>query len=144
MLFAGGLLVTSCGTSGGRTTENLLPVGHPAVPTPTVIQVPVAPTLTDAVLETMESDGFTHARAIETSPHGSRGEALEVLTGGGYTYVHVQIGDEDIWIAGQGAAVRTGETVAWIGGLRMGEFRSATLDRTFGDILFVSRILVVQ
>ena len=71
---------------------------------------------------------------------GSSGEAVEVLTGGGYTYVRVKVGDEHVWIAGPGINIEQGSTVGWSGATQMGEFYSPTLDRTFDSILFVSRI----
>lgn len=75
-------------------------------------------------------------------PSGQRGLAKQVLSGGGYTYVEVDVSESISWIAGPSADAREGDTVIWKGGTEMGEFHSSTLNRTFDNILFVERIWV--
>ena len=75
-------------------------------------------------------------------PDGTRGTALAVLAGGGYTYVQVRVAEDTLWLAGPEAQLAEGQTVVWSGGVDMGRFHSPSLDRTFSSILFVDRIWV--
>lgn len=75
-------------------------------------------------------------------PDATTGEALEVLVGGGYTYVRAQIGETELWLAGPETEMREGDAVHWKGGLEMGEFTSSSLGRTFENIVFVGRFWV--
>lgn len=84
------------------------------------------------------------AQAQGPAAEGSSGQVIEVVVGGGYTYVHVQVGDDTLWIAGQGSGVEKGDRVAWSEPLSMGDFHSPTLDRTFDNMFFVSGMWVTQ
>jgi hypothetical protein len=75
-------------------------------------------------------------------PGATRGEALQVMASGGYTYVQARVGEEELWVAGPETPVTEGDTVLWVGGMNMGRFHSPTLDRTFEAILFVERFWV--
>ncbi|UCC25315.1 MAG: hypothetical protein JSU98_16575 [Gemmatimonadales bacterium] len=74
----------------------------------------------------------------------TRGEVLEVVFGGGYTYLLARVGEEEIWLAGPELEIQEGATVLWKGGMEMGEFYSTSLDRTFDNIVFVSRFWVEE
>ena len=76
------------------------------------------------------------------TPEGQVGTALEVLHGGGYTYVRVEQADGEVWVAGMPVDVQEGQTVAWSGGAPMVDFESPTLDRTFDQILFVDGLRI--
>jgi len=73
-----------------------------------------------------------------------QGTAAQVLSGGGYTYVQVEVEGEELWLAGPMAEVSEGQTVSWRGGTTMVGFTSNTLERTFDEILFVEQISVVR
>jgi hypothetical protein len=75
-------------------------------------------------------------------PNASRGEALEVVEGGGYTYVRAGTEEAEIWLAGPETPIAVGDTVLWSGGMDMGEFYSRSLDRTFESVIFVGRFWV--
>lgn len=75
-------------------------------------------------------------------PDAAEGEALEVVVGGGYTYVRARVGDDQVWLAGPLTEIPEGSVVLWRGGTEMGEFYSASLDRTFDNIVFVGRFWV--
>jgi len=75
-------------------------------------------------------------------PGAKTGEVLEVLEGGGYTYVRARAGETETWLAGPMTAMAVGDTVSWMGGMNMGEFYSASLEKTFDDIVFVGRFWV--
>lgn len=73
---------------------------------------------------------------------GVQGRVVQVLVGGGYTYVQVEVDAGPMWLAGPMSAVSEGQQVSWTGGMTMHGFTSTTLDRTFDEILFVERITV--
>jgi len=72
----------------------------------------------------------------------SQGTVEEVLVGGGYTYVRVDVEGEPLWLAAPITQVSEGQTVSWYGGTPMDGFKSSTLDRTFEKMLFVEGIEV--
>ena len=73
-----------------------------------------------------------------------QGTAAQVLSGGGYTYIQVEVEGDELWLAGPMAEVSEGQTVSWSGGTTMVGFTSNTLERTFDEILFVEQISVVR
>ncbi len=75
-----------------------------------------------------------------TGPAGGTGEVLETMDAGGYTYVKLQMGAQQIWAAGPQTAIKVGDEVTIPGGMPMMNFRSKTLDRTFELIYFVPSI----
>lgn len=72
-----------------------------------------------------------------------QGEVLETMSSGGYTYVQVAAGDQTLWLAGPETEVTEGAIVAWNGGMRMVNFNSRTLNKTWDEIYFVSEFVVV-
>lgn len=72
------------------------------------------------------------------------GVALEVLAGGGYTYVRAKIGEEELWLAGPQMEILEGDQVFWRGGMEMGLFDSPSLGRSFENIVFVGRFWVTR
>ena len=76
----------------------------------------------------------------ESLPSICSGSVLETMSSGGYTYVKVDCGDEQIWAAGQQTQVAVGDHVSLPQGEEMRDFHSPTLDRTFETILFVPTI----
>ena len=75
------------------------------------------------------------------APAGSiRGEVLETMNSGGYTYVLVETGQDPIWAAGPQTSVKAGDVVEIPQGMPMTQFTSNTLGRTFDVLFFVSTI----
>lgn len=72
-----------------------------------------------------------------------QGEVQETMNSGGYTYVQVTAGDQTLWLAGPETELAVGATVTWNGGMRMVNFGSRTLNRTFDEIYFVTDLAVV-
>jgi hypothetical protein len=70
------------------------------------------------------------------------GKVLETMTAGGYTYVRVKTGDDEMWAAGPQTEVGVGDTVSFPRGMGMKDFRSEKLNRTFDSIAFVNSITV--
>jgi hypothetical protein len=77
------------------------------------------------------------ALAAQPAPRNS-GKVLQVLQGGGYTYVEVQQGSGDkVWVAGQQIDIQPGKEVQWGNAMVMRDFNSRSLGRSFPEILFV-------
>jgi len=74
-------------------------------------------------------------------PAGSdRGEVLETMDSGGYTYVLIESDPEPLWAAGPQTSVKVGDVVEISQGMPMNQFASNTLNRTFELLYFVSAI----
>jgi hypothetical protein len=66
------------------------------------------------------------------------GKVLEVLSSGGYTYMKVQEGKTDYWIAMTERNAKVGQNVKFSEQGWMKNFKSKTLNRTFDNILFAA------
>ncbi|MGD9546798.1 MAG: DNA-binding protein [Candidatus Krumholzibacteriia bacterium] len=71
---------------------------------------------------------------------GFTGEILETMNSGGYTYVKLDTGKEQVWAAATETQVAVGQRVTVPAGMLMKDFPSKTLDRTFPEIWFVGGI----
>jgi len=77
-------------------------------------------------------------------PEGATsGEVVETMDVDSYTYIKLQTGTGETWLATSPVEVEPGDTVTFSGGMLMPDFHSATLDRTFEEILFVGRVEVL-
>jgi len=81
------------------------------------------------------------APAVQTDA-GISGKVAETMDASGYTYVQVDTGKEQIWVAGPQTAVKVGDEVYIPGGSTMANFESKTLNRTFEQIIFAPSIMV--
>ncbi|WP_371374300.1 hypothetical protein [Thalassotalea aquiviva] len=80
----------------------------------------------------------TQRRTSAPSASNSTGGVIsEVLAGGGYTYVKVNIQGNDVWAAGPMVSAKVGDAISWQGGSKMSNFTSSSLNRTFDEIYFV-------
>jgi len=70
------------------------------------------------------------------------GKVTQTMNASEYTYIEVDTGKGLVWAAGPATKVQVGDTVETSSGFPMVNFRSATLDRTFDEIRFVSVIQV--
>lgn len=75
------------------------------------------------------ADGMHHSATV-----------LETMDSGGYTYMKVEEGGTTYWTASPHLEVAPGDTVRFIEQMRMTDFTSRTLDRTFDEILFISGV----
>lgn len=82
----------------------------------------------------------TSAPARTADPNVWRGEVLETMNSGGYTYVYLDTGAEKIWAAGPEAQIAVGQTITMDKGMPMPQFHAKSLDRTFDVIYFVGSI----
>lgn len=68
------------------------------------------------------------------------GTVVETMNSGGYTYMRVQDGAKDVWIAATEFTVANGERVTAPLEMPMANFHSNTLNRDFPMIYFVSQV----
>jgi hypothetical protein len=81
------------------------------------------------------------AGAAETPERApSSGKVLEVLDVSNYTYVRVDTGQEELWLAGPKVQIKVGDRIIFLPGMLMRNFHSKTLGRTFDRVYFVDRI----
>jgi hypothetical protein len=66
-----------------------------------------------------------------------RGTVVETMNSGGYTYVLLDTGSEQNWMAGAETFVEVGHVVETSQGMPMQQFTSRTLNRTFDTLYFV-------
>jgi len=69
------------------------------------------------------------------------GKLLETMNAGGYTYMLLDTASGEIWVAGPETKVTVGETISVSRGMKMDNFTSETLKRTFAEIYFVGNVL---
>ncbi len=81
--------------------------------------------------------GVAHASGA-AMPHS--GTVLETMDSGGYTYMKVEENGEAFWAAGPPAEVAAGDEVSFVEQMRMRDFRSDTLGRTFEELVFVNGV----
>ena len=68
------------------------------------------------------------------------GTVVETMNSGGYTYMRLQSGQKDVWIAATEMSVAKGETVTAPLEMPMANFHSNTLNRDFPMIYFVTQV----
>jgi hypothetical protein len=78
----------------------------------------------------------------KTNPDGTHMVVVkEVLQAGTeYTYLHVKEGDAESWLAVPKMDAKEGETLYYMGGLKLTNFESKELKRTFPEVYFLNGI----
>ena len=64
------------------------------------------------------------------------GKIIETMNSGGYTYVNLEKNGKKTWVAASETRVKVGQEVSCPSGMKMGNFTSKTLKRTFESITF--------
>jgi hypothetical protein len=91
---------------------------------------------------TPENTGAMASHAANTGgPATVSGSVVETMDSGGYTYVKVDTGDQEIWAAAGQFQVGVGDRVTFPLETPMRGFHSSTLDRDFELIYFASFIV---
>ncbi len=72
----------------------------------------------------------------QEAPANQTGTIIETMDASGYTYLHLDTGQEKLWVAIPSTVVKKGEKVTTLAGLPMQDFYSKTLDKTFPTIIF--------
>ncbi len=70
------------------------------------------------------------------------GKVLESADAGTYTYVHLDLGGSETWIAVAKADVATGADVSVLVNMVMADFHSKTLERDFDEVIFATELMV--
>lgn len=68
------------------------------------------------------------------------GKVEETMNAGGYTYILVKSGKEEIWVAAPQTELTVGEDVSFASEMEMKNFKSESLNRTFDSIHFVGSV----
>ncbi len=74
----------------------------------------------------------------DTNGSALTGKIIEKIDVPNYTYLHLDTGSAKVWAAVPQAKVAKGDTVTVVNAMKMGQFRSKTLKRTFDVIYFGS------
>lgn len=74
--------------------------------------------------------------AGSTKNPAQSGTVLETMEGGGYTYMQLDQGGKHVWIAVSQVDVAIGDKVQYAEQMRMSDFTSKTLQRSFDEIVF--------
>ena len=64
------------------------------------------------------------------------GKIVETMNSGGYTYVSLENNGKKTWVAMPEAKVKVGQEISCQPGMKMENFTSKTLKRTFSSIVF--------
>ncbi len=64
------------------------------------------------------------------------GTVLETMDASGYTYMNLDTGDQQVWVAIPQSEVSKGDKVSVVEGMEMKDFRSNSFNRTFASIIF--------
>lgn len=81
----------------------------------------------------------TDAPAIASDADARTDTVLELTSSAGYTYARMDMDGDEMWVAGPQAPIAEGDEMTMSGLMKMTGFHSSSLDRTFDEILFVSR-----
>jgi hypothetical protein len=103
-----------------------------------VIAIGLLPALAGCSKPADEPAAETVASTTPIPPGMVRGTVLETMNSGGYTYVFMDTGQDQRWIAAMETPVAVGDVVQSDEGMAMTGFTSNTLNRTFNVVYFVS------
>lgn len=79
--------------------------------------------------------------AAASAAQNLTGKVLETMDAGGYTYMKIDTGASQPWVAVPQSQVKVGEEVTYQPGMVMRNFSSKTLNRTFDSIVFSSGLV---
>jgi hypothetical protein len=83
-------------------------------------------------------EGHPSIGSMGASGTAVTGVVKETMDGGGYTFVLLDLGDREIWVAGPETKLGLGEALALPDTMNMGQFTASSLDRTFDVLYFTS------
>jgi len=73
----------------------------------------------------------------------AQGKVMELTSAAGYTYLLLDAGGKQFWIAGTQVSAKKGDVVSYIANVTMQNFTSKTMNKTFDSIIFASSVKVV-
>jgi len=83
---------------------------------------------------------FISLATFASASQNITGKVLETMDSGGYTYMKVDTGDSQPWVAIPQSQVKVGQEITYQPGMVMNNFASKSLNRTFDSIVFSSGI----
>ncbi|SES98393.1 hypothetical protein SAMN05216326_10889 [Nitrosomonas marina] len=72
----------------------------------------------------------------------NEGKVIEILDTTGYTYMQLENGDRQFWIAAPTTQVKLGDHIRFVESMSMENFTSKTLNRTFRRVIFASSTMI--
>ncbi len=111
-----------------------IPDGHPVIPPKGIPQG--HPTIQQGI------DATAPAPGGNTLTH--KGIVISTIQTEHYTYIEVQQGDKNNWLATSKLTLIDGAVIRYSKGIPMANFYSATLKREFPEIFFVGSVEVVK
>ena len=152
------LLLPACDSQQKSTTYSKTPEKTTPAATVDTEKTPVAPAITEKpgnkVLKTMDAGKDTKPAATTVDPKNIlvpaateqqgetiSGKVLETMDAGGYSYLQVDTGKAQQWVAIPQATVKVGDDVSYHDGAVMPNFTSKTLNRTFDSVVFSSGLV---
>lgn len=120
-----------------------MPEGHPSMPASGATSgghpsIPVS-----AMPEGHPSIEDAAAQDASAANLPNEGKVVDVKEAGGYTYVEVTYKDATRWLAAPRTAVSKDAVVRYGNGSVMKDFFSKSMNKTFPEILFLDRVVVV-
>lgn len=73
----------------------------------------------------------------------SQGKVLETTSAAGYTYMLLEAGGKQFWVAGTQVTAKEGDVISYVTNVTMQNFTSKTMNKTFDSIIFASSVSVV-
>lgn len=147
------LLLPACDSQQKNTTDSKAP--EKTTPAATV-DTEKTPAITkkpgNKVLKTIDAGTDTTPAAPTVDPENIlapaatendiiSGKVLETMDAGGYTYMKVDTGKAQPWVACPQAKVQVGDDVSYHDGMVMPNFVSKSLNRTFDSVVFSSGLV---
>ena len=80
-------------------------------------------------------------KSLAKTPAQNKGVVISNKMAGGYSYIEVDISGDIFWLATAINDVKPGDKIAWNDYAMMTNFNSKALNREFGQILFVDRVV---
>lgn len=143
------LLLPACDNQQKSTTDNKSPEKTTPAATVDTQKKP-----DNKVLKTMDAGKDTTPAATTTDTQKTpapavteqqsdivSGKVLETMDAGGYTYMKVDTGKAQPWVACPQCKVKVGDDVSYHDGMVMPNFVSKSLNRTFDSIVFSSGLI---
>jgi len=77
----------------------------------------------------------------QPAPDKIYGKVTDIIEAGGYTYAEVDTGKEKVWAAATTTPLKVGDMIAFTTEMPMQNFHSASMNRDFPIVYFVSRFI---
>ena len=75
---------------------------------------------------------------MESNENIIHGKVLESMNAAGYTYLHMDTGNEKVWVAIPEAKIEKGQTIKVVPDMKLENFKSKSLNRVFDRIIFAT------